>query len=115
MNDIDWVVWLTILALGGVTVLTRGFFIYSNREWKLPGWLERGLVYAPIAALAAVIAPEVLTTQGHLIETWRDARPWAAGTSALFFLRFRHHRHAVLGTMVAGMLVFLPLRIALGW
>jgi branched-subunit amino acid transport protein len=115
MKDIDWMVWLTILALGWVTVLTRGFFIYSNREWKLPGWLERGLVYAPIAALAAVIAPEVLTTQGHLIENWRDARPWAALTSALFFLKFRHHRHAVLGTMVAGMVVFLPLRIALGW
>jgi branched-subunit amino acid transport protein len=115
MSDFDWVVWLTILALGGVTVLTRGFFIFSNREWKLPDWLERGLVYAPIAALAAVIAPEVLTTQGHWLETWRDARPWATLASALFFLKFRHHRHAVLGTMVAGMVVFLPLRIALGW
>jgi hypothetical protein len=33
----------------------------------------------------------------------------------LFFLNMRHHRHAVLGTMVVGMLVFLPLRIGLGW
>ena len=115
MTDIDWITWLTILALGGVTVLTRGFFIISNREWKLPSWLERGLVYAPIAALAAVIAPEVLTTQGHLIDTWRDARPWAIVAASLFFMKFRHHRHAVLGTMVVGMMVFLPLRVSLGW
>lgn len=115
MNEREGVVWLTILALGLVTVLTRGFFIWSERDWRLPAWLERGLIYAPIAALAAVIAPEVLTTQGQVIDTWRDARPWAVLASALFFLRFRHHRHAVLGTMVVGMWVFLPLRVSLGW
>ncbi len=115
MSERDGVVWLTIAALGGVTILTRGFFIFSNRDWTLAPWLERGLMYAPIAALAAVIAPEVLTTQGQLIDTWRDARPWAALACALFFLKFRHHRHAVLGTMGVGMLVFLPLRVSLGW
>ena len=115
MSERDVTVWVTILALGCVTVLTRGFFLISERDWKLPGWLERGLIYAPIAALAAVIAPEVLTTQGQLIDTWRDARPWAVLTSALFFLKCRHHRHAVLGTMVVGMVVFLPLRVSLGW
>ncbi|MDI9332692.1 MAG: AzlD domain-containing protein [Alphaproteobacteria bacterium] len=115
MSEREVVVWLTIVALGLVTVLTRGFFIFSNRPWPMPPWLERGLLYAPIAALAAVIAPEVLTTQGQFIDTWRDARPWATLTSALFFLKFRHHRHAVLGTMIAGMVVFLPLRVSLGW
>ena len=115
MNERDLTVWVTIFALGGVTVLTRGFFLISDRDWKLPAWLERGLVYAPIAALAAVIAPEVLTSQGHLIETWRDARPWAIVVCALFYLKFRHHRHAVLGTMGVGMLVFVPLRVSLGW
>ena len=115
MSEREAWVWLTILALGGVTVLTRGFFIFSNKPWPMPTWVERGLLYAPIAARAAVIAPEVLTTQGALIETWRDARPWAALASALFYLKFRHHRHAVLGTMVAGMCVFLPLRVSLGW
>ena len=58
MSERDVTVWITILALGCVTVLTRGFFLISERDWKLPGWLERGLIYAPIAALAAVIAPE---------------------------------------------------------
>jgi branched-subunit amino acid transport protein len=115
MSEREWVVWLTIVALGVVTVLTRGFFIFSNRPWPMPAWLERGLQYAPIAALAAVIGPEVLTTQGQWIETWRDARPWAALASGLFYWRYRHHRHAVFGTMVAGMLVFLPLRVSLGW
>ena len=56
MSEREAWVWLTILALGGVTVLTRGFFIFSNKPWPMPAWLERGLLYAPIAALAAVIA-----------------------------------------------------------
>jgi hypothetical protein len=30
-------------------------------------------------------------------------------------LTHRHHRQAVLGTMVVGMMVYLPLHIGLGW
>ena len=115
MTEREVLVWLSIAALGGVTVLTRGFFLIGQNPWPLPGWLERGLQYAPIAALAAVIAPEVLTTQGLLIDTWRDARPWSVLVAALFFLACRRHRQATLGTMLVGMAVFLPLRVGLGW
>jgi hypothetical protein len=34
---------------------------------------------------------------------------------AAYFLTHRHHRQAVLGTMVVGMMVYLPLHIGLGW
>ena len=59
-----------IVGLTVVTVVTRSFFFLSSREWQLPHWAQRGLQYAPIAALSAVIVPEVVMTQGQLITTW---------------------------------------------
>ncbi|MDM7456597.1 MAG: AzlD domain-containing protein, partial [Tepidimonas sp.] len=78
MADLNPLTWLTIVALAAVTVITRGFFFLSDRPWRLPHWAERGLQYAPIAALAAVVVPEVVMQQGQLIQTWQDARLYAA-------------------------------------
>ncbi len=50
---------LTIAGLACVTVVARSFFFISKSDWNLPRWAERGLQYAPIAALAAVIIPEI--------------------------------------------------------
>jgi branched-subunit amino acid transport protein len=100
-----------IVGLAVVTVITRGFFVFSSRPWRLPPWVERGLQYAPIAALTAVVVPEVVMTQGHLIATWQDARIFgAAAGMAMFFWR----RNTLL-TIVAGMVVYLPLHLGLGW
>lgn len=100
-----------IVGLAGVTVLTRCFFFILERPWTMPGWAHRALRYAPIAALAGVIAPEVVMQQGHLIATWEDARVFAAVAGALLFL----WRRSVLLTIVAGMAVYLPLHMVLGW
>jgi branched-subunit amino acid transport protein len=101
----------TILGMTGITVLTRCFFFLSERPWTLPEWVRRGLDYAPVAALAAVIVPEVVMSGGHLITTWRDARLYAAAAGALWYA----WRRGVLGTIVSGMAVYLPLHLGLGW
>jgi branched-subunit amino acid transport protein len=111
MFDVDPWTLLTILALGVVTVITRGFFFLSDKPWTLPHWAQRGLQYAPIAALSAVVVPEVVMSQGALVGTWQDARLYGALAGAVWFF----WRGGVLGTIVAGMLVYLPLRIGLGW
>jgi branched-subunit amino acid transport protein len=111
MGETDAWTLLTIAALTVVTVVTRGFFFLSDRAWQLPRWAERGLQYAPIAALAAVVVPEVVTHQGQLIQTWQDARLFAAAAGAAWFF----WRGGVLGTIVCGMAVYLPLRLGLGW
>ncbi len=100
-----------LLGLGVVSVITRSFFFISARPWQLPHWAQRGLQYAPIAALAAVVIPEVVMTQGQLITTWQDARLYAtaAGAAAFFW------RRSVFVTILAGMCVYLPLHIGLGW
>jgi branched-subunit amino acid transport protein len=100
-----------IVGMTIITVVTRSFFFLSRRPWALPRWAERGLQYAPVAALAAVIAPEILLTDGHLLATWRDARIFGA----LAGIAWYHWRRGVLGTIVVGMAVYLPLHVGLGW
>ncbi|HEX5806709.1 MAG TPA: AzlD domain-containing protein [Macromonas sp.] len=107
----DMTTWLAIVGLGVVSVLTRGFFFLSEQGWRLPRWAEQGLRYAPIAAVSAVVLPEVLSTQGVWLQSWQDARL----LGALAGLGWAFWRGGVLGTIVAGMAVFLPLRIGLGW
>lgn len=111
MNDTNvWTV-VTILGMTLMTVVTRCFFFISRKSWTLPAWAQRGLHYAPIAALACVIVPEIVMTQGHLIATWKDARLFAAAAGIAWF----YWRKSVLGTIVAGMAVYLPLHIGWGW
>jgi branched-subunit amino acid transport protein len=77
----------------------------------LPDWAQKGLRYAPLAALAAVVAPEVLLTQGQLITTWLDARLFGAVAAVGYYF----WRRGLLGTILVGMAVFLPLRVPWGW
>lgn len=111
MADIDPWTLLAIVLLGVITVVTRSFFFISSKPWTLPGWAQRGLQYAPIAALAAVVVPEIVVSQGALVTTWQDARLFSAVAGAAWFF----WRKGVLGTIVVGMLVYLPLRLGLGW
>lgn len=105
----------TIIGLAGVTVLTRSFFFISSKPWKLPHWAQRGLQYAPIAALAAVIMPEMVMTQGQFINSWQDARLFAVMAGAAWFFWRKGAGQAVLGTIVMGMAVYLPLHLGPGW
>ena len=111
MNGTDFWTLAVIVGLAGVTVLTRCFFFMSDKPWHLPGWAQRGLQYAPIAALSAVVIPEIVMSQGQLIGTWQDARLFAAAAGTAVYFRTRN----VLLTIVLGMAVYLPLHLGLGW
>lgn len=115
MGETDVWTLLTIAGMACVTVLSRGFFFISITTWSLPGWAQRGLQYAPIAALSAVIVPEIVMTQGALIGTLADARLYAVGAGVAYFFWRRGAGQAVLGTILVGMAVYLPLHIGLGW
>ena len=102
---------LTVLGLAIISVVTRGFFLIPEREVPIPHWLREALRYAPLAALVAVVAPEIVLTQGQLIHTWQDARLFAAAAGAAWFW----WRRGILGTIVCGTAVLLSLRLGLGW
>ena len=100
-----------ILGLGGMTLLSRCFFFILERPWTLPPWAQRALQYAPVGALAGVVVPEIVLTQGGQLTHWHDARVIGALAGiALYFWR-----RSVLLTLVGGMAVYLPLRLGLGW
>jgi branched-subunit amino acid transport protein len=106
-----WGAVLAILGLAVITVATRGFFLYPEQDLPLPAWLKQGLRYAPLAALAAVVAPEIVMQQGHLITTFKDARLYATLAATVYFF----WRRGILGTIVTGTLVMVALRTGLGW
>jgi branched-subunit amino acid transport protein len=106
---------LTFVLMGVLTMVARSFFFMSDREWTMPRWAQRGLHYAPIAALTAVVVPEVVMTNGQFIHSLEDARLAAMAAGALYFFWRKGQGQAVLGTIVAGMAVYLPLHIGLGW
>lgn len=106
--------WQSVLAIIGltvVTVLTRAFFMLPERELPMPDWLRQGLRYAPLAALAAVIVPEIVMSQGQLLHTWADARIYATATATAYFF----WRRGILGTIVSGTAVMIALKLGLGW
>jgi branched-subunit amino acid transport protein len=106
-----WLGLLAILGLAAITVITRGFFVIPEREVPIPPWLREALRYAPLAALVAVLLPEVAMTGDHLLDTWRDARIYATATGIGVFATTRN----LLGTILAGTAVLLALRLGLGW
>ena len=102
---------VAIVGLALLSVLTRGLFFLLPREVPLPGWLDQGLRYAPLGAMAAIVVPDVITDQGRLLATLADPRPWAAIAGAAWFF----WRRGILGTILSGTAVFLVLRLGLGW
>jgi len=115
LNDWDPWTFLTIVLMACITVITRSFFFISDAPWTLPSWAQRGMQYAPIAALAAVVLPEILMTQGIFIQSLADARIYGAIAGAAYFSWRRGSGQAVLGTIVVGMLVYMPLHVGLHW
>jgi branched-subunit amino acid transport protein len=107
----NWETALAIVGLAFITLLTRSFFLIPDKEVPLPGWLRRSLRYAPLAALGAVLAPEIFMRDGQLLTTLLDARLPAVLLAGAFYFWKRN----ILGTIVVGMAVYLPLHIGLGW
>lgn len=104
---------IAIAGLTGVSVVTRTLFFISEREWPLPRWVDRGLRYAPVAALAAITAPDVLLQHGQFAPSWFDARLWgAAAAAAYYFHSWRRGGSLALPlSIIVGLIVYLPLQL----
>lgn len=58
--------WSTMAAAGLLTFIIRLSFIALEGRASLPGWFREALPYVPVAALTALIAPDLLTHDGAL-------------------------------------------------
>ncbi|MEK8028766.1 AzlD domain-containing protein [Pseudaquabacterium rugosum] len=90
-----------VVGLALVTVFTRAVFLLPRRTPRLPGWLWRGLSYAPLAALAALIAPELQPAAG--LAAWADPRFWSVAAALLAYA----WRRDVISPTLAGTAVLL--------
>lgn len=107
MSAID--TWLTIILLTLATILTRTSFFLLGHAVKLPPKVQHALRYAPAAALAAIVAPDLVMANGALQLTWANPKLLAGIGAAAFFLTTRH----LLGTIVVGMALYSLLRVIL--
>ena len=62
----DASLWLIFILIGLATTLPRASFIVLGTRVTLPSVLQRALRYAPAAALAAIVVPDVLVVSGSL-------------------------------------------------
>lgn len=102
-------IWLTIVLLTIATILTRSSFFFLGHAVKLPEKVQHALRYAPAAALAAIVAPDLVLADGSLSLTLLNPKLTAGIGAALFFLTTRH----LLGTIVVGMGLYSVLRVTL--
>ena len=101
----DASLWLIFILIGLATTLPRASFIVLGNRVVLPSVLQRALRYAPAAALAAIVVPDVLVV-GDTLEVFNpklaaaivavaaaslSRNPWLpfiGGMAALLGIRF---------------------------
>lgn len=97
--------WAAFILLGITTLATRASFIVAGERARLPAVVQRALRYAPAAALAALVAPDLLMAEGAVrpfnakllaglvviaaVLRWRNPwLPFILGMGALWAARF---------------------------
>jgi len=99
--------WILIIGMTAVTAVTRAFFLFAGERVNLPERVQRALRYAPAAALAAVVIPDVLWWHNQLSFSWRNYQLLAATAGLLWFV----WRRSMMETIGVGMLIFTVLRL----
>jgi branched-subunit amino acid transport protein len=107
MNDFD--TWIAIILLTAATILTRSPFFLLGNAVRLPEKMQHALRYAPAAALAAIVAPDLVMSGDTVNLSLMNPKLIAAIGAALFFVATRR----LLETILVGMTLFTVLRLTL--
>ncbi len=102
--------YLLLVTVGLVlaTFLTRATMLLVGERFKPSPRVESALRFAPICALAALIAPEVVVANGTVELSPANPRLAAALAATAFFL----WKRSMVGCIVVGMLVILAFRLS---
>ncbi|MES2537793.1 MAG: AzlD domain-containing protein [Pseudomonadota bacterium] len=101
--------WLLFILIGLASFLPRASFIILAGRARLPSSLLRALRYAPAAALAAIVAPDLLVGSGGFQPFNPKLLAAAAAVAAAMW-----SRNPWL-PFLAGMAALLGMRYGLGW
>jgi branched-subunit amino acid transport protein len=102
--------WLAIFAIGVITFAFRLSFILLFEKVGLPNWLRRALRFVPIAALSAIIAPEIMIQNNAIDFSFFNARLIAGLIASIAALKTRN----VFATIAIGMLALWTVQMILG-
>ncbi|SAL51996.1 AzlD domain-containing protein [Caballeronia humi] len=100
-------IWLAIAGMGLVTLITRALFLIGGERMILPDRVQRALRYAPAAALAAVVVPDLVETPHGISIGLGNHALYALLAGLAWYL----WRRSMLGTIIVGMLIFTALRL----
>jgi branched-subunit amino acid transport protein len=100
-------VWSVIVGLTAVTFATRSAFLVLGRRFTLPPRLLHALRYAPVCALMALIAPELLVVDGAIAPSLFNPKLVAGLACGAMMLATR----SMMASMAVGMLAFSVLRL----
>lgn len=100
-------IWIALVGMAGVTIVTRAFFLMAGERVSLPDRLQRALRYAPAAALAAIVLPDLTSWHGHFTVAPENFKLMAGLAAALFYLATRK----MVGMIAVGMAVYTALRL----
>lgn len=80
---------LVMVACGLATFLTRLSFIAAEGRLAPPAWFRDALPFVPVAALTALIVPDLVLQGGHL-HLAGNPRLYAGGVAIAVAWRFRN-------------------------
>ena len=104
-------IWVMIFGLGIVTLVSRSLFLIIGTRLTISDTIQRGLRFAPLGALVAILVPEmvVVKTSAGTVHTLSFMHPqFFGGITALISFMFTRNMIATIG---AGMAVFTVIRI----
>lgn len=79
--------WLTLVGIGLITFAYRFSFIFFLERIRLPSWVGQVLRFVPVAALTAIIVPELLVRGGAIQWSWQNERLVAGVVAVLIAWR----------------------------
>jgi branched-subunit amino acid transport protein len=100
-------IWLAIVGMTLVTLATRTLMLVFGDRIPLPPRVQHALRFAPACALAALIAPELLTEHGAWAISLGNAKLVAGALAIAVMLATR----SMMATMGVGMAVFFAMRL----
>ncbi|NUA29171.1 AzlD domain-containing protein [Cupriavidus basilensis] len=100
-------IWIALVGMALVTIVTRALFLMAGERVTVPDRIQRALRYAPAAALAAIILPDLMTWQGHFTLAPGNYKLVAGAVALVFYLVTRR----MVGMIVAGMAVYTAMRL----
>ena len=100
------ITWVTIIAAGLLTYVTRLFPIISYGRFEMPSQVERALRFVPVAVLTAIFLPEMAYIQEELMLSFRNPRLLAGLLAIVVAWRTKN----VMYTILVGMLTLWVLQ-----